>query len=86
MRGKIGGIEGIEQLTIVLLGIALGQHEGFSGMTVAVEHGEVNAAIEAIVTTTVKEEPATVGAPVVQTLGLVAVDFIHRAGNTRLQV
>ena len=37
-RGKVRSVVGVEQPTIKLLGVALGQHKGFGGSSVFVHH------------------------------------------------
>ena len=84
--GEIGGIEGIEQLAIVLLGIALWQEEGLGGLTIGIQRREIDTGVKAIVPTTGKEKPSTVGCPVMQALGTWAVHFCHTPFLTCLNI
>ena len=84
--GEVGRVVGIEQLAIVLLGMALGQEEGFGDTAVGGDVREVETREEAIVTTAGEEEPMTVAAPGMKTLCLLTVDLGEGMRLTGLHV
>ena len=67
---EIGDIEGEETLTIETTGIALRQHEGLADITLGIDVTEIGARIESVVATGAQHEPAGVGAPIVERLGV----------------
>ena len=83
---EVGRVVGIEQLTIILLGIALGQEERFGDTAIGGDVGEVETREEAIVTTTGEEKPAAVAAPGMKTLCLLTVDLVEGMRLTGLHV
>lgn len=76
-RSEIRGVIGIEQPTIELLGIALGQQEGLGGFSLLIYIRKVHARVKSVVTATGEEEPAVVGTPIVKTFSPFAVYFVH---------
>jgi len=83
---KFGYIKGKEAVAIEAAWIALRKHEGLGDNAIGINVTEIGACEETIVATGTEHEPARVGAPVVERLGVGGVDLGHRAALARLQV
>ena len=83
---EVGHVEREETVAIETARIALRQHEGLGDYTVGIDMAEIGPCEEAVVAAGAEDEPARVGAPVVERLRIVGVRRRHGAGNACSQV
>ena len=76
---EIGNIEGKETVAVETTRTSLRQHEGLGDNAIGIDVTEIKARKKTIVATGTQHEPARVGAPVVERLGVVGVGPIHKA-------
>ncbi len=72
---EIGHVVGKETLAIETAWILLGEHEGLGDGTLGIDVAEIGPREETVVATGAEHEPAGVGAPVVEGLGVGGVGF-----------
>ena len=68
---EIGYVEGQETVAIKTTGIALGQHKSLADNALGINVTEIGTRKEPIVATRTQQEPARVGAPVVERLRII---------------
>ena len=75
---EFGDVERQETVAIELAGIALRQHKGLADAAVGIDVTKIGTCEEAVVTAGTDDEPAGVGAPVVERFRVVGVGRGHR--------
>ena len=74
---EFGDVERQEAVAIELAGIALRQHEGLADAAVGIDVTEIGTCEESVVAAGTDDEPAGVGAPVVERFRIVGVGGGH---------
>ena len=86
LSGEVWYIVGVHHLCIELPRVALWQEEGLGGLPVRADGRQIDAGVASVVAPTGEEEPSSIAAPVVETVGTTAVDNVERAAFARLKV
>lgn len=74
---EVWHVVAIDGVVIVLPRILLRQQERLRGVSLVIDTGQVEEAVEAILTARGEDDPATVAAPVVIALGLIRVGSLQ---------
>ena len=74
---ELGYVEGQETVAVELAGIALRQHKGLADAAVGIDVTEIGTGEESVVAAGTDDEPAGVGAPVVERFRIVGVGGGH---------